>query len=100
MFCYMGDLSYGRVKKPSDLVTIGQNLKVKIIQIDKQLRVSEYKALTETLMKTFQKISDRRNLWGTCTSLKDYGVFVKLEEGVEGLIHNSELLAKSKCSTK
>ena len=46
---HVSDLSYGRVKKPSDLVTIGQNLKVKITKIDKSTnRVSaSIKALTE-----------------------------------------------------
>ena len=91
---HVSDLSYGRVKKPSDLVTIGQNLKVKITKIDKQTsRVSaSIKALT---LATYENLSKKYRIGeiyeGTCTSLKDYGVFVKLEEGVEGLIHNSEL---------
>ena len=91
---HVSDLSYGRVKKPSDLVTIGQNLKVKITKIDKQTsRVSaSIKALT---LDPYENLSKKYRIGeiyeGTCTSLKDYGVFVKLEEGVEGLIHNSEL---------
>ena len=91
---HVSDLSYGRVKKPSELVTIGQKLKVKITKIDeKTKRVSaSIKALTED---PYQNISKKYKLGeiydGVCTKLMDYGVFVKLEEGIEGLIHNSEL---------
>ena len=91
---HVSDLSYGRVKKPSDLVTIGQKLKVKITKIDnKTNRVSaSIKALTED---PYENINDKYEVGkiyeGTCTKLMDYGAFVKLEDGVEGLIHNSEL---------
>ena len=91
---HVSDLSYGRVKKPSDLVTIGQNLKVKITKIDKSTnRVSaSIKALTEDPYENLSKKFKIGEIYeGTCTKLMDYGVFVKLEEGVEGLIHNSEL---------
>ena len=91
---HVSDLSYGRVKKPSDLVTIGQNLKVKITKIDKTTnRVSaSIKALTEDPYENLSKKFKIGEIYeGTCTKLMDYGVFVKLEEGIEGLIHNSEL---------
>ena len=91
---HVSDLSYGRVKKPSDLVTIGQNLKVKITKIDKATnRVSaSVKALTEDPYENLSKKFKIGEIYeGTCTKLMDYGVFVKLEEGIEGLIHNSEL---------
>ena len=90
----MSDISYGRVKKPSDLVTIGQTLKVRITKIDKITnRVSaSVKALTENPYENLSKKFKIGEIYeGTCTKLMDYGVFVKLEEGVEGLIHNSEL---------
>ncbi len=91
---HVSDLSYGRVKKPSDMVTIGQKLKVKITKIDpKTNRVSaSVKALTEDPYENLaSKYKIGETYDGTCTKLMDYGVFVKLEEGVEGLIHNSEL---------
>ena len=91
---HVSDLSYGRVKKPSDLVTIGQTLKVKITKIDKTTnRVSaSIKALTEDPYENLSKKFKIGEIYeGTCTKLMDYGVFVKLEEGIEGLIHNSEL---------
>ena len=91
---HVSDLSYGRVKKPSELVTIGQSLKVKITKIDKTTnRVSaSIKALTEDPYENLSKKFKIGEIYeGTCTKLMDYGVFVKLEEGIEGLIHNSEL---------
>tara|TARA_B100000965_G_scaffold401400_1_gene425167 strand:- start:1895 stop:3607 length:1713 start_codon:yes stop_codon:yes gene_type:complete len=91
---HVSDLSYGRVKKPSDLVSIGQKLKVKITKIDpKTNRVSaSVKALTED---PYANLSERYKVGqvyeGEATKIMNYGVFVKLEEGIEGLIHNSEL---------
>jgi small subunit ribosomal protein S1 len=91
---HVSDLSYGRVKKPSELVTIGQKIKVKITKIDEKTnRVSaSVKALTEDPYANIsKKYKVGETYEGVCTKLMDYGVFVKLEEGVEGLIHNSEL---------
>ena len=89
---HVSDLSHGRVKKPSDMVSIGQEIKVKITKIDPLTnRVSaSVKALTED---PFQNLSEKYKIGkiyeGNCTKLMDYGVFVRLEDGVEGLIHNS-----------
>ena len=91
---HVSDLSHGRVKKPSDMVTIGQTMKVKITKIDpKTNRVSaSVKALTKDPYEDLTKKYKVGEIYeGNCTKLMDYGVFVKLEEGVEGLIHNSEL---------
>ena len=91
---HVSDLSHGRVKKPSDLVTIGQKLKVKITKIDpKTNRVSaSIKALTEDPYSNIeQKYKIGETYSGTVTKLMDYGAFVRMQEGIEGLIHNSEL---------
>ena len=91
---HVSDLSHGRVKKPSDLVSIGQKLKVKISKIDEKTnRVSaSIKALTED---PFDKIENKYKIGkiyeGIVTKIMDYGCFVKIEDGIEGLIHNSEL---------
>ena len=89
---HITDLSYSRVNKPSDLLSIGQSIKVKIIKIDsetkriscgvKQMHPDPY----ENLEKKYKvgKIYD-----GTVTKVVDYGAFVKLEEGLEGLVHQS-----------
>ena len=91
---HVSDLSHGRVKKPSDLVTIGQKLKVKITKIDQKTnRVSaSIKALTEDPYSNIEKkykVGEFYN--GTVTKIMDYGCFVRIEDGIEGLIHNSEL---------
>ena len=91
---HVSDLSHGRVKKPSDLVTIGQTMKVKITKIDKLTnRVSaSVKALTEDPYDSLEKKYKIGSIYtGTVTKLMDYGAFVRLEDGIEGLIHSSEL---------
>jgi small subunit ribosomal protein S1 len=91
---HVSDLSHGRVKKPSDLVTIGQKLKVKITKIDqKTSRVSaSMKALTDDPYDNIEKKYKVGEIYeGIVTKIMDYGCFVKIEEGIEGLIHNSEL---------
>ena len=91
---HVSDLSHGRVKKPSDLVTIGQKLKVKLIKIDKtNNRISaSIKALSEDPFdKIEKKIKTGEVYEGLVTKIMDYGCFVQIEEGLEGLIHSSEL---------
>ena len=91
---HVSDLSHGRVKKPSDLVTIGQKLKVKITKIDEKTnRVSaSVKALTENPYENIEKKYKVGEIYeGVVTKIMDYGCFIKIEDGIEGLIHNSEL---------
>ena len=91
---HVSDLSHGRVKKPSDLVTIGQKLKVKITKIDpKTNRVSaSIKALTEDPYSNIEKKYKVGEIYeGTVTKLMDYGAFIRIQDDIEGLIHNSEL---------
>ena len=91
---HVSDLSHGRVKKPSDLVRIGQKLRTKIIKIDKETnRVSaSVKALTEDPYENIEKKYKVGEIYeGIVTKLMDYGAFCKIEDGIEGLIHNSEL---------
>ena len=91
---HVSDLSHGRVKKPADLVTIGQKIKVKITKIDdKTNRVSaSVKALSEDPFDNIEKNYKVGEVYeGIVTKIMDYGCFIKIEDGVEGLIHNSEL---------
>ena len=91
---HVSDLSHGRVKKPADLVSIGQKLKVKITKIDESTnRVSaSIKALTEDPYENIlEKYKVGETHEGIVTKIMDYGCVVKIEEGIEGLIHNSEL---------
>ncbi len=91
---HVTDLSYSRVKKTSDLLSVGQTIKVKIIKIDpetkriscgiKQMHSDPYENLNK-------KYKINQIYKGKVTKCVDYGAFVKLEEGLEGLVHQSEL---------
>ena len=91
---HVSDLSHGRVKKPTDLVSIGQKIKVKITKIDKENnRISaSVKALTQDPFIEIEKKYKVGKIYeGIVTKIMEYGCFVRIENGVEGLIHNSEL---------
>jgi len=99
LLLHVSDLSHGRVKKPSDLVTIGQTLKVKITRIDpKTNRVSaSIKALTEDPYSNIDNLFKVGEVYdGVVTKIMDYGCFVRLKDSVEGLIHSSELDHKNR----
>jgi len=91
---HITDISWGRVKHPSELFSVGDNITVKILNLDiERERVSlGMKQLTEDPWLTAAEkypITFRVN--GKVVSLTDYGAFVELEEGIEGLIHVSEM---------
>jgi small subunit ribosomal protein S1 len=91
---HITDMSWGRVGHPSELVKIGDRLKVKVLNFDpekerislglKQLESYPWEGVEEKY-----KVGDR--LKGKVVSITDYGAFVELEKGVEGLIHVSEM---------
>ncbi len=91
---HITDISWGRVKHPSELFAIGDNIKVKILNIDlENERVSlGMKQLTEDPWSiASEKYPVGSRVTGRIVSLTDYGAFVELEEGIEGLIHVSEM---------
>ena len=91
---HCSDLSYSRVKKPSDLLSVGETIKVKIIKIDKETsRIScgvkqMHPDPYENLDKKY-KVGDI--VTGTVTRNLEYGSFIRISEGLEGLVHSSEL---------
>jgi small subunit ribosomal protein S1 len=91
---HITDISWGRVKHPSELFTIGDSIKVKILNIDlENERVSlGMKQLTEDPWSiAAERYPLGSRVTGRIVSLTDYGAFVELEEGIEGLIHVSEM---------
>ena len=91
---HITDISWGRVKHPSELFSISDQIKVKVLNFDiEKERVSlGMKQLTPdpwTLAASKYPVGSRVN--GKVISLTDYGAFVELEEGIEGLIHVSEM---------
>ncbi len=92
--CHITDLSWGRVSHPSKLYKVGQELEVKVLKYDKEHdRVSlGVKQLREDPWETvISRYPVGQKTIGKVVSITDYGVFVELEEGVEGLIHVSEM---------
>ena len=91
---HITDISWGRVKHPSEIFSVGDTIKVKVLSLDlERERVSlGMKQLSPdpwTIAVQNYPIGSR--IKGKVVSLTDYGAFVELEEGIEGLIHVSEM---------
>ncbi len=92
--CHITDLSWGRVSHPSKLYTVGEEIEVKILKYDKNsdrvsLGVKQLK--TDPWERVPEQYAPGSRVKGKVVSITDYGVFVELEEGVEGLVHISEM---------
>jgi len=93
---HVSDIAWGRVNKPSDVLSVGQSVEVKVLKVSsegdkrrisvglKQLQPHPWEAVSEKF-----KAGDR--VRGTVTRLMEFGAFVELEPGIEGLIHISEM---------
>jgi small subunit ribosomal protein S1 len=91
---HVADISWGRVNKPSDVLTVGLAVEAKVLKVDiakrrislgmKQLQPHPWELAAEKY-----KVGER--VHGSVTRVADFGAFVELEKGVEGLIHLSEM---------
>ena len=91
---HVTDMAWRRVNHPSEILNIGQSVKVQIIRINqethrislgmKQLESDPWDGISA-------KYPDGKKIKGTVTNITDYGAFVELEPGIEGLIHISEM---------
>ncbi|MBW2080282.1 MAG: 30S ribosomal protein S1 [Deltaproteobacteria bacterium] len=91
---HITDMSWGRVEHPSRLFNVGDTIKVKILTFDRDSEKVSLgaKQLTEDpWSRVEEKYPVGEKVTGKVVSLTDYGVFIELEEGVEGLIHVSEM---------
>jgi small subunit ribosomal protein S1 len=91
---HITDMSWGRVNHPSELFSVGDKLNVKVIKFNREDgRVSlGYKQLTEDpWLHADMRYPKNIRVNGKVVSLTDYGAFVELEPGIEGLIHISEM---------
>lgn len=91
---HVTDISWGRVGKPADVLKPGQEVNVKILKFDKEKgKVSV--GIKQTLTDPWQDIASRypegTRVSGKVVSLMDYGAFIELESGIEGLVHVSEM---------
>ena len=91
---HITDMSWGRVGHPTDMVSIGDRIKVKVLKYEKEReRISL--GLRQLTPHPWEKIDDKypenTQTQGRVVSITDYGAFVELEEGIEGLVHISEM---------
>ncbi len=91
---HITDMAWKRVKHPSEVVTVGQELQVKVLKFDRERnRVSL--GLKQLGADPWEDLARRyppnTRLFGKVTNIADYGCFVEIEEGVEGLVHVSEM---------
>ena len=91
---HVTDLSYSRVKKPSDLLSVGETIKVKIIKIDnqtKRISCGVKQMHPDPYDKLEKKFKLNEVYKGVVTKCVEYGAFVRLSDGLEGLVHSSEI---------
>ncbi len=91
---HITDMSWGRIKHPSEMVSVGDNLEVRILDVDyERERVSL--GLKQKGANPWQDVTSKypvgSRLRGKVVNIVPYGAFVELEEGVEGLVHVSEI---------
>ncbi len=91
---HVSELSWGRIENPADVYRVGQRIKVKVLNVDRERQriALSIKSLTPD---PWDSVPERYTIGdlieGRVNQLADFGIFVELEPGVEGLLHNSEL---------
>src|ERR1700723_3127224 len=91
---HITDMSWGRLTRPRDLVNVGDEIQVKVLKFDKdKQRVSlGFKQLTpDPWLDATERYPVGAHVRGRVLSVTDYGAFVELEQGIEGLVHVSEM---------
>ncbi|MBI4495388.1 MAG: 30S ribosomal protein S1, partial [Deltaproteobacteria bacterium] len=91
---HITDISWGRINHPSDLLSVGASVRVKVLQFDRESqRVSL--GMKQILPDPWERVTEKfpvgSRLKGKVVSITDYGAFIQLQEGVEGLVHVSEM---------
>ena len=91
---HVTDMSWGRISHPSELVQVGQTIQVKVLKFEpenERVSLGLKQIQGDPWAKVAQKYQPGTRVRGKVVSLIDYGAFVELEPGVEGLIHVSEM---------
>jgi len=91
---HITDMSWGRLNHPSDILKVGDELKVMVLKYDSakgKISLGLKQAMPDPWLDVERKYPVGERVRGKVVSLTEYGAFVALEEGVEGLIHVSEL---------
>ncbi len=91
---HVGEISWRRINKPSDVLSVGQQIEAVIIKIDSdkhRIAISTKQLQPHPWDTVAEKFKPGERARGTVTRLTDYGAFVELDPGIEGLIHISEM---------
>ncbi|HKV77746.1 MAG TPA: S1 RNA-binding domain-containing protein [Candidatus Sulfotelmatobacter sp.] len=93
---HVGEISWGRVNKPADVLSVGQQIEVKVLKLanegdKRRISVSMKQLQPHPWDSGAQKYKLGDRVRGTVSKLMDFGAFVELEPGIEGLIHISEM---------
>jgi small subunit ribosomal protein S1 len=91
---HVADISWGRVNKPADVLTVGQQVQVKVLKVDpakRRISLGMKQLLPHPWELVSEKYKQGERINGTVTRVADFGAFVELEKGIEGLIHLSEM---------
>ena len=91
---HITDMAWKRVKNPSEIVSIGDEIEVKVLKFDTEKRrvsLGLKQMGDDPWLDLTKRYPEGARLSGKITSIADYGCFVELEEGVEGLVHVSEM---------
>ena len=91
---HITDMSWKRVKDPSEVVQVGQELEVKVLKYDRERRrvsLGLKQLGDDPWVDIARRYPEKTRLFGKVTNITDYGAFVEIEPGVEGLVHVSEM---------
>lgn len=91
---HVGDISWGRINKAADVLALEQQVEVKVLKVDSEKRRVSV-GMKQLLPQPWDSVGDKYRIGervrGTVTRVTDFGAFVELEPGIEGLIHVSEM---------
>ncbi|MBI5966252.1 MAG: 30S ribosomal protein S1 [Deltaproteobacteria bacterium] len=91
---HITDICWGRINHPAEVLNLGSKIKVKVLQFDREhqrVALGLKQTLPDPWENAAQKFPVGTRVKGKVTSITDYGAFVQLQEGVEGLVHVSEM---------
>lgn len=98
---HISDMSWGRINHPSEVVQVGEKVKVVVLKFDperERISLGMKQLVPDPWMTVLEKYPVGVRVQGKVISLMDYGAFVELEKGIEGLIHISEMSWTKKVS--
>jgi small subunit ribosomal protein S1 len=91
---HVADISWGRVNKPADALAVGQEIEAKVLKVDaakRRIAIGMKQLLPHPWDLASEKYKTGERVTGAVTRVTDFGAFVELEKGIEGLIHLSEM---------